>query len=175
MIRTIAFLLVAGLFLGACGDKAADSDGEAEKHEEHDEHDEHAHAAKHGGDLLELGAHDGFLEVLLDHAAGTVTIWPYLGEEMKDVKLSKDPVLNFNSSNGPVQVTAKLTFGVWVFTHEALKGEPEGARFRIVMAGKTYNPAFDHAHDHDEGEGHDEHDEHEGHDHGEGEGHDEDG
>jgi len=141
MIRTIAFLLVAGLFLGACGDKAADSDGGAEKHEEHDEH---AHAAKHGGDLLELGAHDGFLEVLLDHANGTVTIWPYLGDEMKDVKLSKDPVLNFKSSVGPVQVTGKLRPDLgWVFTHEALKGEPEGARFRIVMAGKTYNPVFD--------------------------------
>jgi len=162
MIRTIAFLLIAGLFLGACGDKAAESEGGAEKHEEHDEH---AHAAKHGGDLLELGAHDGFLEVLLDHANGTVTIWPYLGEEMKDVKLSKDPVLNFKSSNGPIQVTAELTAGKWVFTHEALKGEPEGARFRIEMAGKKYNPTFDHAHDHDE---------HEGHDHAEGEGHDED-
>ena len=90
MIRTIAFLLIAGLFLGACGDKAADSDGGTEKQEEHDEH---AHAAKHGGDLVALGAHEGFIEVKLDHAAGTVTIWPYLGEEMKDVKLSKDPAV----------------------------------------------------------------------------------
>ena len=161
MIRTIALLFTAALFLGACGDKETGTEGGTETQEEHDEH---AHAAKHGGDLLELGAHVGFLEVKLDHANGRATVWPYLGEEMQDVKLAKAPVLNFKSGAGPVQVTAELEDGVWVFSHEALKGEPEGARFRVVMAGKTYNIDFDHAHDHDEGE---EHDEHEGHDHDE--------
>jgi len=181
MIRSLLILIpLAVLFVG-CGDKDADKAGDGAK--EPEGHDDHAHAAKHDGDLLELGAHEGFLEVKMDHDAGTVTIWSYLGEEMKDTKLGDVPVLNFKAEGKPMQLKGKLqSNGSWQFVDASLKGEPEGARFRIVMAGKTYSPEWGHTHDHDghdhaEGEGHDEHDghDHDGEDHDEHEGHDHDG
>ena len=160
MIRSLLILIPLALLFVGCGDKDADKAGDGAKDPE--AHDDHAHAAKHGGTLLELGAHEGFLEVKLDHDTGTVTIWSYLGEELKETKLGDVPVLNFKAADKPMQLKGKLqSDGSWQFVDASLKGEPEGARFRIVMAGRTYSPEWGHTHDH------------EGHDHAEGEGHDE--
>lgn len=165
MNKLIALLGIAALV--ACGEKT-------EKPAEDDGHDAHAHAAKHGGELIELGAHEGFLESKLDHGAGTLKIWIYLGEEMRDTRPAAAPVLNLMTKDGPKSLTAVEDDGVWVFADAALKGEPENARFRFTVGGKTYTPALAHAHDHahehehdeDGGEKH-EHDGDEGHEHDE--------
>ena len=135
-------------------------------------HDAHAHEAKHGGELTELGAHEGFLETKLDHDAGTLSVWIYLGEEMTDTRPAAAPVLNLMTKDGAKSLTAVEQSGVWVFSDTALKGEPEKARFRFTVGGTIYTPALahEHAHDHD-GEGHGE--ESDGHDH-DGEGHEHD-
>jgi len=176
MIRMIFLMVPLALALAGCGDKAPVDDG---KQPEAETEDAHAHAAKHGGELLELGAHDGFLEAKMDHAAGTVTVWATLGEEMKDTKFAEAPVLNLKAGGKPKQLTATAQDdGSWIFSDAALKEEIEGARFRVVVGGQTYSPEWAHAHSH-EGHDHDAHDgdEHEGHDHDgeEHEGHDHDG
>ena len=174
MIRSLMILIPLALVFAGCGGDADKTDGDADGGKQPDKHDVHDHAAKHGGELLELGAHEGFLEVKMDHDKGQVTIWAYLGEAMTDAKLGAAPVFNFKSGDKPMQLEGTANAdGSWVFSDESLKGEPEGARFRIVVGGKTYSPEWAHSHDHD----HD-HDEHEGHDHDEDEhdhGHDHDG
>lgn len=153
-MKTFILVLVPLIALG-CGEEKG-HDHEDEGHEEH-AHDEHAHEAKHGGDLITLGDHEGFLEVKLDHDAGKLTVWVYLGEEMKSASLDRAPVLNFKTDSGPKQLTGEASGGKWIFTSDALRGEPEGARFRIVMGGKSYSPEWDHHHGGGDG--------HEGHDH----------
>jgi len=146
-------LLPALLFaLGACG-------GEKD-HDDHDGHseEEHGHAAKHGGDLIPLGEHEGFLEVKLDHDAGKLSVWVYLGEEMNAASLDRAPVLNLKTAAGPKQLTGEGSGGTWSFSDAALKSEPESAAFRIKMGGKTYSAAWEHHDDED-------HEDHEGHDH----------
>jgi len=167
MTRFACFLVAAALV--ACGDAGHD---EKDGHDGHD-HDAHAHEAPHGGTLAELGAHEGFAEFKHDESAGTVTIWVYLGEEMTATKPAEAPVLNLKTKDGPKSLTAKAMGDAWVFTDSSLKGEPEGARFRIVVGGRTYSPEM--AHDHENHEGHDhggedheeheDHEDHEGHDH----------
>jgi hypothetical protein len=104
----------------------------------------------------------------LDHGAGTLKVWIYLGEEMTDTRPAAAPVLNLMTKDGPKTLTAMEDDGAWVFADAALKGEPESARFRFTAGGKTYTPALQHAHDHehdeDGGEKH-EHDGDEGHEH----------
>jgi len=141
-MKKILWLAVA---LIACGEQGHDH----EKGEKHDDHEGHAHAAKNGGELFELGAHEGFLEAKLDHGAGTLKIWIYMGEEMTPARPAEAPVLNLVTKDGPKTLTAMLDDGVWVFADEALKSEPESARFRFTVGGKSYSPAMAHTHDHE--------------------------
>jgi len=162
-MRNFFVLSVWALLAFGCGDKDKDK-GSTDSGTEEQGEDAHAHAAKHGGTLLELGVHAGFLEVMMDHDKGSVTVWAYLGEEMKDTKPGKAPLMNFLSEGKPMQLTATANAdGSWVFQDAALKGEPEGASFRVVLGGKNYSPAWVHSHNHD-GDGHEGHD-HDGEDH----------
>ncbi|MEM8884327.1 MAG: hypothetical protein AAGD14_09675 [Planctomycetota bacterium] len=138
MTRLMTALLAATLL--ACGDHGH---GHDHGHGSHDHH----HDPKHGGHLTELGAHEGFLETKLDHAAGTLTIWIYLGEEMIDTQPAREPVLNLKTKDGPKSLTAKREGDHWVFRDDALKSDPEEARFRIVAGGKTYTPELVHHHE----------------------------
>ena len=140
-------LLPALLFaLGACGEEKG--------HDEHDgpDEDEHGHEAKHGGELIVLGEHEGFLELKVDHDAGKLSVWVSMGEEMNPATPDRAPVLNLKTADGPKQLTAEGSGDTWTFSDEALKGEPESARFRIVVAGKSFSPEWEQ--------------DHEGHDHG---------
>ena len=139
-MKWIALLAAAALV--ACGDHGHD-------HGDEGGHDDHAHSAKHGGELVELGAHEGFLETKIDHGAGTLKMWIYMGEEMVDTRPASAPVLNLVTKDGPKTLTAVEDGGVWVFSDPALKEEPENARFRFTAGGKTYTPALAHDHDHD--------------------------
>jgi hypothetical protein len=150
-------------------------DGHNHDGEDGHDHAEHAHAAKNGGALRELGDHEGFAELKADHAAGTVTLWVYQGEEMTAAKITEAPMLNLKTGKEPVQIKGVSKGDTWVFAHDALKSEFESARLQLTMNGKSYTPEWKHDHDHadehGEGEGHDHEgeghgkDEHEGHDH----------
>ena len=123
--------------LVACSKDEAEPAGCGDAHEAHD--------AQHSGLLLEFGNHDGHLEVVVDHATGAVTLYVY-DHEMKDMDLDKAPVLIFSSDGTPHQVTGEGEGGLWTFTHDALKGEPEGARFRVHAGGKKFNADWAHEH-----------------------------
>lgn len=166
MIRWITLTLLSLAVIG-CGKDDHDHDGEGCGH------DDHAHNPKHGGHLIELGQHEGFLEVKVDHKAGKVMIWSYMGEEMKDTKLTTAPTLNLKTKAGPKQIKGAGSGHAWTFTDAALKDEPEGARFVIAIGGKTYNAKWEDDHDHDHADHDDDHD----HDHEDGDhdDHDEDG
>jgi len=106
----------------------------------------HEHKPQHGGDVMELGDHEGFVEVKADHDAGTLTVWVYAGEEMKPAPLAEPPLLNWKGMDGPRQLQASMSGGAWVFQDAALEGEIEGARFRLSLGGKVYTPVVEHAH-----------------------------
>jgi hypothetical protein len=96
--------------------------------------------------VLTLGEHEGHLEVKLDHDAGTATIWASTNARA-DLGLDEAPVLNFASDGKPVQVTGEGEGHMWVFTHEALKGEPHNAKFKLKVGGRTFTPKWAHEHD----------------------------
>ena len=134
-ILTIA---LAALFLVACKDDQGHDHGKNGHGHGHD------HSAKHGGDMVELGAHEGFMEVKLSHEEKILTIW--LTGESGPIKPEKPPVANIVVDKNPVQLTAKSDGDKWVFAHESFSGEPEKIRFRIAMNGKTYTPTWTHRH-----------------------------
>lgn len=139
-MKTLILLLVPFLALAGCGENN-DEDGDSREAEAHPEHE-----AKYGGDLLPLGDHEGFLEVKLNHDAGMLALWVYMGEEMKPASLDKPPVLNLKTDAGPKQLTGEGADDEWTFSDECLKGEPEDARFRVVVGGKSYSPKWGHSH-----------------------------
>ena len=149
-MKTLILMLVPVLALFGCGDEAGHDDhgGETEG--------QHAHAARHGGELIALGDHEGFLEVKTDHDAATLSIWVYMGEEMNPASPDSAPILNLKTGAGPRQLTATQSNGGWVFADRVLKGEPQIARFRLAVNGRMYSPEWDHQ-DEDE-ESHDGHD-----------------
>lgn len=131
-------LMTAFLFFVACGKDDHDHD------HENGREDDHHHEARHGGDMVELGDHEGFMEVKIDHDAGTLTIW--LSGEDGALAADKAPVLSFVADGKPVQVEGKGSGDKWVFTHAGLKGEPEKVKFSVTASGKTFRPKFDHHH-----------------------------
>ena len=137
-MKQIALATLMSL-LAACGAK---DDGPKEVDSGHEEHQ-----AKHGGELLILGDHEAFVEVKEDHDAGSVTIWLYVGEEMKDTTPAQPPVLNVATDDGAKQLTGKGAGSQWTFTGDVLKeGHHKHARFRISLGGKTYTPELAHEH-----------------------------
>jgi hypothetical protein len=149
-IRLPLALLVA-LSLGACG-KDEPASSPPSPGDGHEKEAEHAHEkGPHGGALIVVGEEAAHLEVLHDEEAGRVTVH-VLGGDMKPLAIPTPLVLNFSHDGKPVQLqgtpegAAGGNASVWVFVDEALKGEPEGARFRAVIGGKTYSPSMEHAH-----------------------------
>jgi len=137
----ICFAAFAACTLIACGGKDDDKGAD----EKAGPAGGHAHEATHGGDMLELGDHEGFMEIKVNHDAGRLTIW-LSREGNKALVPTEPPVLNFVAGEKPVQVIAKGSDGEWFFMHEGLKGEPQKVRFRIEFGGKTYTPRWDHQH-----------------------------
>ena len=145
--------------------------------------DDHDHSAKHGGELMTLGDHEGHVEMKLDHDSSSVTIW-LSTTKREDLEADEAPVLNFMSVGEPVSVTGKGAGAKWVFTHDALAGEPENGKLRIKIGGRTFTPKLVHSHgdghdgcgcghedgdDHDHDKDHkDDHDGEKGHDHDDG-------
>jgi hypothetical protein len=105
--------------------------------------EEHSHDPRYGGVMLELGDHEGHLEVVHDEKTGTLTAYVYDGN-MKPVA-SEAPVVNL--TKGGVQVTMTLASGtgttgdVWKATHDALKVKPLDGRIRLKIGERTYQAA----------------------------------
>lgn len=87
------------------------------------------------------------LEVLHDEEAGTITMYA-LSADLAPTELASAPVLNLIVGGGPKQIeaTGGGPSAEWVFSDPALKGEPEGARLRVVLDGVTYTPDLPHQH-----------------------------
>jgi hypothetical protein len=98
----------------------------------------HEHISRHGGRLLELGEHEGHVEVLHDAAAGTLKAW-VSDADMEPVD-SEAPVVNLTKG---VQVPMTPQSGAgpkkdaWIATHDALKGPLDG-RLRVKIGDRTY-------------------------------------
>jgi hypothetical protein len=108
----------------------------------------HDHEARHGGTVLELGEHEGHLEVVHDEATGTLTA--YVSDaEMKPVA-SEAPVVNL--VKGAVQITMTPLSGAgpkadaWKATHDGLKVEPLEGRVRLKIGDRTYQAPLEHEH-----------------------------
>ena len=139
----LAWMMIPALAIfGACG-----NDEDAHDHSK-DGAGGHAEHGPNGGELIELGDHVAHLEVIHDEDAGTVTLYA-LDAKLKPKPLSQAPVLNLPTDAAPKQVVATAqgdSNSEWLFSDPALKGEPEGARLRVVMDGVTYTPDLPHDH-----------------------------
>jgi hypothetical protein len=108
----------------------------------------HGHDPQHGGVVLELGEHEGHLEVVHDATAGTLTAWVY-DAEMKPVA-SEAPTINL--SKGGVQVPMTSLAGssgatdAWKASHDALKAAPLEGRVRLQLGGKTFQASLEDVH-----------------------------
>jgi hypothetical protein len=168
-LRTLAIalplLLALALAAGCGGDEqpAPSSGGPGASG-----HDDHAHeAGPHGGSLIVTSDHQLHVEVLHDEDAARMRLF-VLDGDLKPLALEKGPVLRLVGQDGSAQVQGERDAeGAWVFDHALLAGEPEGS-ILVTAGGKTWTPRLEHAHEHDEHEGHD-HGE-DGHEHDEGRG-----
>lgn len=117
--------------------------------------DGHAHTAPHGGGLTELGDHFGFLELVVDAAAGTATLYVLDGGAEKAVRVTH-PTLSLTVTEPaavgatPLVLTAVAssltgeTVGdasQFAVTHEALKGAAavKARLATIAVKGQTFN------------------------------------
>src|SRR5690348_10442969 len=82
----IVFIL---LLAAGCSKQAAPA---ADAHTGNTETHEHHHAAPHGGTLIMIGDHIGHLEVVLDAATGTMTVYALDGEAEQPVRLSTSEI-----------------------------------------------------------------------------------
>ena len=134
--------LFAALSFAACGGEEKGGAGGG--------HEGHAHEhGKYGGEIVELAppgaADEGHVEMVVDHDAGTVTIWASNPDDT-EMAFDEPPVLNFTSETGPVSVPGRKEGAGWVFTHNDLKGDPANARFRLKKGAKVYTPELAHHH-----------------------------
>jgi hypothetical protein len=105
--------------------------------------EDHSHDPKHGGYVLEIGAHEGHVEIVHDAKAGTLAAYVY-DEEMKPVA-SAAPVVNL--TKGRVQFTMSPLSGAgagpadaWTAMHDGLKATPLAGRLRVKIGDRTYQP-----------------------------------
>jgi hypothetical protein len=156
--RLLALTVAVALF--ACGkDEPAPTTGGAAKPDESSTAiamppstaaaaEEHSHDPQHGGHVVELGEHEGHLEIVHDDATGTLTAYVY-DADMKPVA-TEAPVINL--TKGAVQIPMTPLSGAgpksdaWKATHDALKQEPEG-RLRVKIGDKTYQATLEHPHE----------------------------
>ena len=135
-MRTIPWIAVLCLVAG-CG-----GDGGTAKVEE----EGHAEEPRHGGKIVVLGDDEAHVEMKVDHAAATVGLWFY-DADMKPCAPDEAPVLNAKYPSGLLRLTA--TPGddpEWTIRDDALKAEPEHARFQLKIGGKVYTPDLVHVH-----------------------------
>jgi hypothetical protein len=143
-------LIVAAAALVACGKESPPAGGTPASGGPSTQAPAHAHEGKHGGALVDLGDHEGHLEVVHDAKAGTLSAW-VTDADLKPVAVEA-PVVNLTA--GGVQVPMMPAAGgtsptdAWTATHEALKADPLEGRIRVKIGDRTYQAAIPHAHGH---------------------------
>ena len=157
---------IVSLFL-ACSLSPALS---AESGHNHADHDGHHHAAPHGGTVLIVGHHVAYLEIVINHAQGILTLYSY-DDHGKELMLEKAPYLNLIVNKKRMQIklkakSAQLPSAIFIAQDWVLRQKLEG-RISLKIGNKTHQVklALGHkGHDHGGHKGHD-HGSHEGHDH----------
>lgn len=100
----------------------------------------HAHAAPHGGTLIELGDHFAFLEFVLDAATGTVTLYVLDGGAEQAVRIAQPSVsLAFDAPSGVAGQTLELAALANVLTGEAVG---DTSQFAVTHEGLKDQTAF---------------------------------
>lgn len=138
-------VVVTALLLTTCGeDTDTPPNGETAS--------SHTHAAgPHGGYLLALGDHAVHLEIVHNEHWGLVALYVF-DADMEPREFDAAPVLCVMLDGDPVRLTGSHEDwdgnedGGWHFEDDALLGEPEGGRFRLLLDGETYTPEFRHIH-----------------------------
>ena len=156
-------LLCLIVALAACGDKHHDDDGHGHDHDG----DHHHGQGPHGGELADIGDHEGHLEIVTDHGAEKIRVY-VLTTKNEDMRIKEAPVLTLKFKDGPKTLEGVAVGGnadgasEFHYRDKSIAKEFEGGKFRLTMKGKTYQVAFEHDQDH--GHGHDDDDHGHGHD-----------
>jgi hypothetical protein len=150
-MRTLSSLLtlLAALGLSGCGDKGDPKPPKTDAG--------HEHTPPHGGEMLELGAEEGHLELMHDHDGGNVTVYVYDGA-MKPVKVAAPTIVIQQKADKTksseftltaVNPGADGTSDTWKGSHEDLKADPWEGRIRLTIGGKAFqSPLEGPAHTH---------------------------
>lgn len=161
---TIALGLLGAVWgLGGCGKQEPVSLPATQGHG-------HAHTAKYGGVLVEVGSHEFNLEVLVDPAAGKLTLWTLDAHAEAYVRIAAPQIeLVAKVNDGPeVALVAKPvanpatgevagSSAQFEAVSAALKGakDVEGQVKSIILGSKTFSGIrFDWPHGADEGHAH---------------------
>lgn len=125
---------------------------------------EHAEVGPHKGSLVELGDEEYHAEIVHDEKAGTVTIY-LLGSDAKSTVTTeaKEVVINAKVKGKAVQMKLKAapqkgdkTGTTSCFASkskelmELLDDEAVKPVLRVTIAGKTFNGAIEHDHEHED-------------------------
>jgi len=138
----IAFLLA----LAACG-KEKDPAAEEPVAKESATPDAGAKNGPNGGHVVMLGEEAAYLEVKINHMAGTVTLWVFKDKKMEEtIPIDEEPVFNIVTKAGPMQLVGEEYDDSWIFFDDVLKEEPKSARFRVKVNGNVFAPPFVHSH-----------------------------
>jgi hypothetical protein len=93
----------------------------------------HAHEAPHGGTLVELGEEFGHIEVVLDPATGTMTIYVLDGEAEEAVRVAQSALVL--KVTGPIPLAARtLTLAARA---NVLTGETVGDTSQFVLVDEA--------------------------------------
>lgn len=147
----------------------ADTESHGHSHDGDDQAGEHAHAAPHGGHLVELGRdHNFHAEFIDDHDSGRVTVYVLDGDmkpvDSADVKVALvvtagDATRNFalqrSEDGGPGEFETGDSALIEMLDHESVE-----MKFRVSIEGKPYLGNYSHHHheddhDHSHGDDHD--------------------
>ncbi len=100
--------------------------------------DGHAHTAPHGGVLVELGEHVGFLEVVLDADAGSLTVYVLDGGAEQAVRIAQPSIsLTFEMPQAIATQALVLAAKANVLTGETVGDTSEFVVIHPALKGQT--------------------------------------
>ena len=112
--------------------------------------DDH-HKPPNGGEVLELGAEEGHLEVMHDHDGGNITVWVF-GSDFKKPLSVERPTVMIQTKAGPAEVTlapvdakADGTAHQWKGQSDNLKVDPWDGRISLKIGGKPFQSPLEGA------------------------------
>jgi len=109
------------------------------------------HKPPHGGEVLELGAEEGHLEVMHDHVGGNITVWVFGSDFTKPLSVGR-PTVMVQTKAGPAEVTlapvdaqADGTAHQWKAQSDNLKVNPWDGRISLKIGGKPFQSPLEGA------------------------------